>query len=55
MKLEMDCLTSETCRKFAAANISSAPKYVHIPAFEAGLSSSYDGWAKYKEKVPVVI
>ena len=24
------------------------------PVFKAGLSRSYDGWAKYKEKVPDV-
>ena len=28
---------------------SSAPKYEHFPVF--GLSSSYNGWAKCKEKV----
>ena len=26
----------------------------HVPVFNAGLSSSYDGWAKCKEKVPDV-
>ena len=26
----------------------------HFPVFNAGLSSSYDGWAKCKEKVPDV-
>ena len=30
--------------------MSSAPKQV----FKAGLSSSYDGWAKCKEIVPVL-
>ena len=25
--------------------------YEHFPVFNAGLSSSYDGWAKCKEKV----
>ena len=44
----------ETCRKFAATNVSSAPMYEHFPVFNAGLSSSYDGWAKCKEKVPDV-
>ena len=43
-----------TSRKFAATNISSAPTYVYFPVFNAGLSSSYDGWAKCKEKVPGV-
>ena len=28
--------------------------YEHLPVFKAGLSSSYDGWAKCKEKVPDV-
>ena len=39
-------------RKCAGANVSSAPKYEHLPIFKAGLSISYDGWAKCKEKVP---
>ena len=52
MELEMDCLTLRNfCRKFAATNVSSAPTYEHLPVFKAGLSSSYDGWAKCKEKV----
>ena len=38
----------------AATNVSSAPTYEHLPVFKAGLSSSYDGWAKCKEKVPDV-
>ena len=38
----------------AATNVSSATKYEHLPVFKAGLSSSYDGWAKCKEKVPDV-
>ena len=55
----MDCLTFETIlqdfwRKFAATNVSSAPTYEHFPVFNAGLSSSNDGWAKCKEKVPDV-
>ena len=35
---------------------SSAPKYEHllVPAFMAGISSSYNGWGKCKEKVPDV-
>ena len=32
--------------------MSSAPTYEHFPVFNARLSSSYDGWAKCKEKVP---
>ena len=35
-------------------NVSSSPMYEHVPVFKAGLSSSYDGWAKCKEKVPDV-
>ena len=44
----------ETFAKSAATNVSSAPTYEHLPFFKAGLSGSYDGWAKYKEKVPDV-
>ena len=29
----------------------SVPTYEHFPIFNAGLSSSHDGWAKCKEKV----
>ena len=39
---------------FSATNVSSAPTREHFPVFNAGLSSSYDGWAKCKEKVPDV-
>ena len=39
---------------FAATNVSSAPTYEHFSVFDAGLSSSYDGWAKCKERVPDV-
>ena len=39
---------------FAATNVSSAPTYEHFPVFNAGLSSSCDGWAKCKGKVPYV-
>ena len=42
------------CRKLTATNVSSPPTYEHLPVFKAGLSSSYDGWAKCKEKVPDV-
>ena len=37
-----------------ATNVSSAPTYGQFPVFNAGLTSSYDGWAKCKEKVPDV-
>ena len=30
MELETDCLT-DFCRKFAATNVSSTPKYEHLP------------------------
>ena len=54
MELKMDCLTSRRLlQKVSATNISSAPTYEHLPVFKAGLSSSYDGWEKCKEKVPV--
>ena len=53
MELEMDCLTfKDTLAESAPTNVSSAPKYEYLPVFKAGLSSSYDGWAKCKEKVP---
>ena len=39
------------CRNFVATNISSASKRV----FKAGLSSSYDRWAKCKEIVADVL
>ena len=55
MELKMDCLTSRRLlQKVSATNISSAPTYEHLPVFKAGLSSSYDGWAKCKEKLPDV-
>ena len=38
-------------RKFAATNVSSTPKYVHLQALK---SSSYDCWVIYKEKIPDV-
>ena len=52
MELKMDCLTSRRLlQKVSATNVSSAPTYEHLPVFKAGLSSSYDGWAKCKEKL----
>ena len=40
------------CRKVAATNVSSAPKYVHLQGWSLKSStSSYDGWEKYK-KIP---
>ena len=47
----MDCLTLRRLLE-KVTNVSSAPTYEHFPVFNADLSSSYDGWAKCKEKVP---
>ena len=53
MELEMDFLTSRRLlQKICSYNVSSAPKYEHL--LRLGLTSSYDGWAKCKEKVPDV-
>ena len=44
----MDFLTfKDFCRKFAAANVSSAPTYKHFPVFNAGLLQVHmmDGYA----------
>ena len=41
------------CRKFAATNVSSASNCMHLQGWSLK-SSSYDSWAKYKEKVPDV-
>ena len=49
----MDCLTSRILlQKVCSYKVSSAPKQCMCIFKKAGLSSSYDGWAKYKEKVP---
>ena len=41
--------------KFASTNVNSAPQYMHLQGWHPhGLSSSYDDWVKYKEKVPDV-
>ena len=49
----MDPLTSRRLLQKVCSykNVSSAPTYEHLLVFKAGLSSSYDGWAKRKEKV----
>ena len=39
---------------FLATNVSSPPKYEHLPVFKASLSSSFGGWEKYIEEVPDV-
>ena len=55
MELGMDCLTSrQLLQKIRATNVSSAPKYEHRPRLVSQDSSSYDGWAKCKEKLPDV-
>ena len=37
--------------QLATDNISSAPRYEHLPLPKVGHLSSYDGWAKCKEEV----
>ena len=56
MELEMDFLTSmRLLQKVCSYKCQFCTNvcYEHLPVFKAGLSSSYDGWAKCKEKVPV--
>ena len=43
-----ETFAEDFCRKFVAANVSSATMYEHLPTF--GLSISYDGWTRCKEK-----
>ena len=45
--------TSVTFAESLQLNVSSASKYVHLQGWSLKLSS-YDDWAKYKEKVPDV-
>ena len=53
MELEMDCLTSRILlQKVCSYKYQFCTKAKEV--FKAGLSSSYDGWAKCKEKVPDV-
>ena len=50
MELEMDCLTSRRLFKLKMSVLCTK-----VWAFsKAGVSSSYDGWAKCEEKVPDV-
>ena len=50
MELEIDCLTSRILlQKGCSYKCQFCTKSMCI--FKAGLSSSFDGWAKYKEKV----
>ena len=53
MELEIDCLTSRILlQKVCSYKYQFCTKAKEV--FKAGLSSSYDGWAKCKEKVPDV-
>ena len=53
MQLEMDCLTLRILlQKVCSYKYQFCTKAKEV--FKAGLSSSYDGWAKCKEKVPDV-
>ena len=53
MELEMDCLTSRRLlQKFCSYKCQFCTKV--RASSKAGLSSSYDGWVKCKEKVPDV-
>ena len=57
MKLEMDDLASRRLLQKVCSykcQFCTNVCYEHLPVFKAGLSSSYDGWAKCKEKVPNV-
>ena len=57
MELEMDCLTlRRLLQKVCSYKCQFCTNvcYEHLPVFKAGLSSSYDGWGKCKEKVPDV-
>ena len=50
MELEMDCLKlRRLLQKVCICECQFCTE--HFPVFSAGLSSSYDGWAKCKEKV----
>ena len=54
MKLEMDDLASRRLLQKVCSykcQFCTNVCYEHLPVFKAGLSSSYDGWAKCKEKV----
>ena len=57
MKLEMDDLASRRLLQKVCSykcQFCTNVCYEHLPVFKAGLSSSYDGWAKCKEKLPDV-
>ena len=55
MELEMDCLTSSILlQKVCSYTYQFCTKYVNLPVFKAGLSSSNDGGVKCIEKVPDV-
>ena len=52
MELGIDCPTSRILAESLLTQMSVLHKSMRI--FKAGLSSSYDDWEKYKEKVPDV-
>ena len=57
MKLGKDCLTSRRLLQKVCSykcQFCTNVCYEHLPVFKTGLSSSYDGWAECKEKVPDV-
>ena len=57
MKLEVDCLTSRRLLQKVCSykcQFCTNVCYKNLPVCKAGLSSSYDGWTKCKEKVPHV-
>ena len=56
MELDMVCLIlRRLLQKVCIYKCQFCTTYEHFPVFfSGGLSSSYDGWAKCKEKVPDV-
>ena len=55
MELEMDCLTlRRVLQKFCSYKCQFCINIWDFAVFNAGLSSSNDGWEKCKEKVPDV-
>ena len=55
MELEIDCLAlRRLLQKVCNYKCKFCNNVEYFPVFNAGLSSSHNGWAKYKEKVPDV-
>ena len=52
MELEMDCLTSRILLQKVCSYKYQFCSYQSKVGLKAGLSSSYDGWAKCEEIVP---